>query len=355
MRRERFGEHRSQSYRRFRASLFQCPHCRGTEVVELAVGPFHRRDVEPVVRADARPDRARSGRDAGRAPRRPRRPRRGGKARTAGSSRAAGAGPGRGRRGSRRSTTSRRAHRRDRPRRVPATPATAATSASANPPWNTDRALQHRPLGVAQQVVRPLHRGFEGGLPLARSTLAARQEPEPIVEAIAELGEVDAAGPGRRRARSRAGSRRVARRCRRRSPAIASSSAMTAPAAVARLDEQLDAGRVRAGRERRDLPGVLAVDLERLTARRQHPQLRAASEELVEQLAPRRRSRARSCRPPAARRAARGTPRSGPISRCPVVERELERGRERAGDRRRRRRSRRDRRTTRRRDGSGTS
>ena len=61
----------------------------------------------------------------------------------------------------------------------------------------TPRGIGASTVPLVEQVIGPLHRAFEGGLTLAGATLAAREQPEPVVEPAADLVDVHAAGPRR--------------------------------------------------------------------------------------------------------------------------------------------------------------
>ena len=73
---------------------------------------------------------------------------------------------------------------------------TASAASSEQPPANTDEPLEHPPLVVEQQVVAPLDDRAERLLAGQGGAGAARQQPEPVVEAVGELLHRDQPAPG---------------------------------------------------------------------------------------------------------------------------------------------------------------
>ena len=180
-------------------------------------------------------------------------------------------------------------------------------------------------LRLGQQLVAPVHRGAQRLLPRRRGPVARGQQPEPVIEPAGDLlhrqradprrGQLDGqrhavqgpAQPGHRlgvvaaQREAGPGRRRPARR--------------TAAAPRAGPGRPGTAGS-RPGRhgQRRDPPDGLAAHPQRLPAGRDHPQRRAAGQQLLHQ---RRRTRPRRARRCPGRAAAAGpaAPRPGsPIS-----------------------------------------
>ena len=75
-------------------------------------------------------------------------------------------------------------------------PATAATSGTEKPPWKTDKVRSMACSLGREQVVGPLDRALQGGLPLAGAAGATRQQAESVVEQVTDLPDRHGPGPG---------------------------------------------------------------------------------------------------------------------------------------------------------------
>jgi hypothetical protein len=144
-------------------------------------------------------------------------------------------------------------------------------------------AHQRQPLGLAQQVVRPLHRMAQGLVAAERPPPAA-QQPEALVEALEDLARAHRPHARRGKLDGERNAVEAAADLDHRSGIALRPEARQHRARP--LGEQRDCRRVHAGRrcQRRQGQDALAVDREGLAAGCQHRQPRTALQELADQL-----------------------------------------------------------------------
>ena len=162
-----------------------------------------------------------------------------------------------------------------------------AVSEDAQPP-------EEHPLGLAKEVVAPVDRRAERPLTRQGRAAPAGQDPEAVLEAGEEVVESEDVDPGGRELDRQRDAIEPATDTRDHLGVVIGQGE-AGPLSRRAVAEQLDRfvasscrGRGRTtrvrGRERRDAPGQLARDAERLTARGEDPQTGSVAEEAIDQL-----------------------------------------------------------------------
>ena len=140
--------------------------------------------------------------------------------------------------------------------------------------------IEHRALGVGQQLVGPVDRGLQRLVARHRGAAPAGEHPEPLVEPLEDLGRRDGPGPGRgqldgeRDAVEPAAQLDHGRRRRRVERELG-------PRRPRPGDEELDRVAVGIGRQRRDRHHPFGRDAEAFTARGDHPHVGRAGRDRV--------------------------------------------------------------------------
>ena len=136
-------------------------------------------------------------------------------------------------------------------------------------------AKQH-PLGVGQQRMRPVHRGAQGLLAAHRGARTAGQQPEPVMQAVEDLGQRQRAHP-RRRQLDRQRQTIQARADLGHRGGVVAADGEIRPGMPRPVDEQLD-GFI-GQRQRRHPPTQLTRHPDGLTTRRQQGQPRRCTQD----------------------------------------------------------------------------